>query len=158
MKSIRSRRVAAAILLAAAVASGCSTTGASVTYAFDPQFSFTEAKTYEWAKSKPLYASNALVEANVRFLTDRHLQAKGLNQAATNPALHAWIGYEPDYYPTYYTTTSGYQLRTLTINIARAGDGVVVWQGRAVGSIRTDAASGDLKSAVEGMLAHFPPK
>jgi hypothetical protein len=46
----------------------------------------------------------------------------------------------------------------LTINLTRAADNELVWQGRALGNIRTDASSGDLKKAVDGMLASFPPK
>jgi hypothetical protein len=46
----------------------------------------------------------------------------------------------------------------LTLNIARAADKQLVWQGRARGSIKTDASSGELKNAVDEMLANFPPK
>jgi hypothetical protein len=34
----------------------------------------------------------------------------------------------------------------------------LVWRGTALGTIYTDAASGDLKHAVEGILSNFPPK
>ena len=150
-------RALTAILLAAAAAGGCSTMGTStgVTYSYDPRFSFSDAKTYQWSSSRSTYGTNALVDANVRFLADRDLQAKGLSPATDRPALRAWVGYESDYY---YSSGSGYDLRVLTINLARAEDNVLVWQGRAVGSIRTDAASGDLKKAVDAMLANFPPK
>jgi hypothetical protein len=33
----------------------------------------------------------------------------------------------------------------------------LVWQGTAFGTINTDAASGDLKQAVQGILSNFPP-
>jgi len=46
----------------------------------------------------------------------------------------------------------------LTLNLARADDKELVRQGRASGAIRTDASSGELKKAVEGMLASFPPR
>jgi hypothetical protein len=95
------------------------------------------------------------VDANVRFLADRDFQAKGLALTPDKPALVAWIGYESDY-GGYYG--SSYDLRVLTLNLARAADNELVWQGRAFGSIRTDASSGDLKKTVEGMLASFPPK
>jgi hypothetical protein len=155
-------RAVAAIVLGVAVVGGCSTPGTSkstsVTYSFDPGFSFPDAKTYAWQTSKVSYGSNALVDANVRFLADRNFQAKGLSPAADKPALRAWVGSEADYYGGYYGSGSGYELRVLTLNLARADDNVLVWQGRALGSIRTDAASGDLKKVVDEMLANFPPK
>ena len=143
-----------AMLLLVAAASGCTTTAdTSITYSYDPSFSFSGPKTYAWVKSRP-YGHNALVEANVRFLADRDFQAKGLSLTADKPALLAWVGYEPDSY--YYG--GGSDLRVLTLNLARADDKELVWQGRARGAIRTDASSGELKKAVEGMLASFPPR
>jgi hypothetical protein len=49
------------------------------------------------------------------------------------------------------------ELRTLTLNLARADNNELVWRGMAAGAIKTDASSGDLKNVVEGMLANFPP-
>ena len=145
-----------AILLVVAAASGCNTTpNTSVTYSFDPSFSFSGPKTYAWVKSRTPYGPNALVEANVRFLSDRDFQAKGLTLTAGQPELVAWVGYDTDYYGYY---GNGYDLRVLTINVARADDNQLVWQGRARGSIKTDASSGELQKAVAGMLASFPPK
>jgi hypothetical protein len=150
------------ILLVVAVANGCSNTPAtSITYSYDPTFSFPDSKTYAWVKPKSTYGSNALVEANVRFLTDRDFERRGLRLTADKPALLAWIGYEPGYYYGYYYdyySSSAYDLRLLTLNVARAEDNQLVWQGRALGNIKTDASSGELKKAVEGMLANFPPK
>ena len=153
-------RAVTTILLCVAVAGGCSSTGTgtSVTYSYDPRFSFPDAKTYAWLSSRSAYGGYALVDANVRFLADRDLQGKGLSTTADNPALRAWVGYEPDYYSGYSGTGSGYELRVLTINVARAQDNVLVWQGRALGKFRTDAASDDLKKIVDAMLANFPPK
>jgi hypothetical protein len=71
-----------------------------------------------------------------------------------------------------------YQLRMLTLNIYRikhdtpspsdmsrmsmhkentAENIELVWRGTAFGTINTDAASGDLKEAVQGILSNFPP-
>jgi hypothetical protein len=154
--------VVAAILLVVAAAEGCSsiTSGTSVTYSYDPTFSFADSKTYAWVKPQAISGSNALLETNVRFVADHDLQARGLSLAADNPALLAWIGYDPDYYGSSYTYYGGgtYDLRVLTLNIARAADKQLVWQGRARGSIKTDASSGELKNAVDEMLANFPPK
>ena len=46
----------------------------------------------------------------------------------------------------------------LTLKVYRASDQVLLWQGTASGSIRTDAASDDLRKAVRTTLATFPPK
>ena len=43
-----------AILLLVAAASGCTTTDTSVTYSYDPSFSFSGPKTYAWVKSRPM--------------------------------------------------------------------------------------------------------
>ena len=155
MRFLPCSAVATMLLLVAAIV-GCSTTPpTSVTYSFDPRFAFSDSKTYAWVKSRSNYGYNPLVDANVRFLADRDFQAKGLALTPDKPALVAWIGYESDY-GGYYS--SSYDLRVLTLNLARAADNELVWQGRALGSIRTDASSGDLKKAVDGMLAGFPPK
>jgi hypothetical protein len=150
-----------AILLVVAVANGCSTAPAtSITYSYDPTFSFSDSKTYAWVKPKSISGSNALVEVNVRFFADRDFQARGLSLTADKPALLAWIGYESGYYGYYYSDygSSAYDLHALTLNVARAEDNKLVWQGRALGNIKTDASSGELKKAVERMLANFPPK
>jgi len=139
---------------------GCSLiygdSSSSVTYSYDPAFSFANSKSYAWLKSAPVYGQNALVEANVRYLTDRDFQAKGLSLTADKPALVAWVSYDSDYHGVYSSTP--YDLRTLTLNLARAEDRALVWQGRARGPIRADADSGDLKEVVDQMLARFPPK
>jgi hypothetical protein len=133
------------------IASGCATNARGVTFSFDPAFSFADSKTYAWSQA-PRYGLNSLVDANVRFLTDRDFEAKGL-KLADRPALLAWVGYDTDYY-----FSSDPEVRTLTLNVARADTKVLVWQGRARGNIRTDAMSDDLKKVVGEMLAHFPPK
>ena len=66
--------------------------------------------------------------------------------------LLVWMGYEFDY------NSYSYELRMLTLNISRADNNELVWRGTAAGDIRTDAASGELKKAVEGILTNFPPK
>jgi hypothetical protein len=142
------------LLAVVVIASGCNTMNRSsgVTYSFDPAYSFTEAKTYSWSQVAPRYGQNALVEANVRFLTDRDFEGKGL-KVADGPALLAWVGYESDYY-----SSGDPEVRILTLNVARADTKALVWQGRARGNIRTDAASDELKKVVGEMLGHFPPK
>ena len=51
--------------------------------------------------------------------------------------------------------SGSYELRTLDLNVYRADGQTLVWRGTASGS--TDAASGDLRTAVEGILATVPP-
>ena len=73
---LRSSTALAAIILVFVTVGGCSGTGGtSATYSYDPRFSFPESKTYQWGEAKPTYRQDSLLEANVRFLVDRELQA-----------------------------------------------------------------------------------
>jgi hypothetical protein len=141
----------AAATLAAALLGGCNSVpfvGSSVTYTYEPRYSFAEAVSYRWAGVQGPYARDSLLESNVRFVADGALGAKGLSTKADKPALIMSMRYE---------VNSAHDLRMLVLNIARADSGDVVWRGMATGSIKTDAASGELKTAVEAMLANFPP-
>jgi len=137
-----------AVGLAAMVFGGCSTTmGGSVKDSYVPQFGFQGAKTYRWAESGSPYGWDPLLEANVRFLSDRVLESKGLTRT-DQPALRVSIRYE----------SSGYshELRALSLNVSRADTNQLVWRGVATGTIRSDAASNDLSTAVQGILGNFP--
>ena len=140
---------ATAAVLAALFIGGCSTPmgGSSVRYSYDPVFGFPGAKTYRWAESGSSYGWDPLMEANVRFLSDPLLAGKGLTKA-DQAALSISIRYESSGY--------SYELRTLSLNVYRADTNQMVWRGLATGTIRTDAASGDLSAAVQGILANFP--
>jgi hypothetical protein len=46
----------------------------------------------------------------------------------------------------------------LTLKIYQRESKEIIWRGTAPGTINTDAASGDLKSAVQSVLSKFPPK
>jgi hypothetical protein len=46
----------------------------------------------------------------------------------------------------------------MTLYVSRADNNELVWRGVATGAIKTDASSGELKNAVEGVLANFPPR
>lgn len=150
----RFRAVAAAVL-ASVVFGGCSTTS---TYSYEPRVDFKEFKTYQWAEPRQTFGQDSLTEANVRFVADRELAAKGLALKADKADLLIWSGGEFDGSGYSYSYSSPYELRRLTLNISRADNKQLVWRGTAAGPIRTDAASGDLKKAVEGMLVNFPPK
>jgi len=138
-----------AAVSAAVFLGGCSTPmgGSSVKYSYDPQFGFQGAKTYRWAESGASYGWDPLLEANVRFLSDRLLESKGFTK--TDPsALTVSIRYESSGY--------SFELRALSLNVSRADTNQPVWRGLATGTIRTDAASGDLSAAVQGILANLP--
>jgi len=154
---LRSSTALAAIILVFVTVGGCAGRGgANATYSYDPRFSFPESRTYQWAEAKPTYRQDSLLEANVRFLVDRELQAKGLTSQTEKAALIVWIGYESN--PNIYGYAYGYELRALTLNVARPGGKELVWRGLATGAIKTDAASGELQNVVAGILANFPPK
>ncbi len=136
-----------AVLLAAAfILSGCA---ASINYTYDPAASFAGLKSYNWT-SQP----NDLVAKNVQYQADQALEKKGFTKTAENPDMLIWMNYENEIGIYQY----GYQLRMLTIGVQKAGSKQLLWQGSATGTINADAASGDLKKAVDGILANFPPK
>jgi len=138
----------AAVVLIAAFFIGC---GPSIKYAYDAGTSFPELKTYQWAPSSGIYRLDPLLETNVQFMADKNLGKKGLTRKAEKADLVVWMTYEAEYNKTF-------QLRMLTLNIARADNKEIVWRGTATGDIKTDAASKDLEEIVEGILANFPPR
>ena len=142
--------VAIAAPLAILIAGGCGTT---INHTYDPATNFGSLKSYAWAPRSPIYSQNNLVEANVQSIADPILEKKGFTKATANPDLV--ISVKLDNYP--YGSTEGYELRTLDLNVYRADGQTLIWRGTASGSISTDAASGDLNSAVQGILAAFPP-
>jgi len=156
MRSVVRFSALVAAFAAIVIVGGCTTVSKSttITYSYEPRFSFPEAKTYQWRKAAPTYRQDSLVEANARFVADRQLAAKGLTLQTDKADLIAWVAYEFD--PQSYSY--GRELRALSLNISRADDNELVWRGLATGTIRTDAASGELTKAVEGILVNFPPK
>jgi hypothetical protein len=155
MQSVLRFSAAAAAFAALVILGGCSTASkdTTITYSFEPRFSFPEAKTYQWRTSMPTYRKDSLVEANVRFVADRELAAKGLTLQTDKADLIVWMAYEFD--PQNYSY--GRELRALSINVSRTSDNELVWRGLATGTIRTDAASEELKKSVQGILVNFPP-
>jgi Domain of unknown function (DUF4136) len=134
-----------AVVFAVMVFGGCA--GSSVKYSYDPQFGFQGAKTYRWAESGSTYGWDPLLEANVRFLSDRLLEAKGFTRT-DQPALRVSIRYE---------SSGSHELRALSLYVFRADTNQLVWRGVATGTIRSDAASSDLSAAVQDILGNFPP-
>jgi Domain of unknown function (DUF4136) len=135
-----------AIVFAVMVFGGCA--GSSVKYSYDPQFDFQGAKTYRWAESGLPYGWDPLLEANVRFLSDRLLEAKGFTRTE-QPVLRVSIRYE--------SSGSSHELRALSLYVFRSDTNQLVWRGVATRTIRWDAASSDLPAAVQDILGSFPP-
>jgi hypothetical protein len=140
--------LAAAVILTAVLLGGC---GPSIKYAYDARAGFPEMKTYQWAASSGIYRLDPLLEANVQYFADKDLGKKGLTRKTDKADLIVWMNYEAEY-------NKNFQLRMLTLNVARADNREMVWRGTATGDIKTDAASKDLEEIVEGILSNFPPK
>jgi hypothetical protein len=140
-----------AAALAVVFVGGCAAplVGTSVRYSYEPRYSFAALKTYRWAEAKPQYGKDPLLESNVRFLADGVLQAKGFASRTDQADFIVSTRYEGSY---------TYELSSLTLYVSRADNNELVWRGVATGAIKTDASSGDLKNAVEGVLANFPPR
>lgn len=138
------------LVSAALILSGCAT---SYNHSFDPATGFGGLKTYGWVSSGITGASSDLIVKNVQYYADQALEAKGFRKTAENPDMLLSVQYENEIGIDEY----GYRLRMLTIGIQKADGKQSIWRGTATGSISTDAGSGDLKSAVQGILAKFPP-
>jgi hypothetical protein len=95
----------------------------------------------------------SLVAANVQFFADQVLEQKGFKKTSENPDM--LISIETEYEIGSY---DGYQLRMLTLKIVQRESKELIWRGTAPGTINADAASNELKSAVQNVLAKFPPK
>jgi hypothetical protein len=136
---------------AAVILTGCA---ATINYTYDPAASFAGLKSYNWTMSGTSSQVNDLVVKNVQYQADQVLEKKGFTKTTENPDMMIWMSYENEIGINQY----GYQLRMLTLGIQKAGSKQPLWQGSAMGTINADAASGDLKKAVDGILANFPPK
>jgi hypothetical protein len=133
------------------IGGGCAT---AVNHSYDPLTNFAPLKTYAWVPGSAAYSQTGLVEANVQFLADAILGKKGFSRATATPDFVILV--RPESYPV--GGSESYELRILDLNVYRPDGRTLIWRGTASGSISTDSASGDLKKAVEGILAAFPPK
>lgn len=159
-------------LLSVLLMGGCAT---SIKYLYDTKTSFPEQKSYTWAPSSAMYRQDPLLETNVQALADQLLAQKGLTRISGKSDLMISVSYEFESSLYQYS----YQLRALTLNVYKTRRDMpsssdmlktsmhrettienkeLVWRGTAFGCINTDAASGDLKQAVQGILSHFPPQ
>jgi hypothetical protein len=140
------------ILLAVLIIGGCA---ATIKYSYDTRTGFSGLRSYAWAPSSSGYGgTDSLLEANVRVLADQLLGQKGFTKVPEKSDLLISMNYESELGYSQY----GYQLRMLTLSIYKSERKELIWRGTASGSISTDAASDDLKRAVEGILSNFPPK
>jgi hypothetical protein len=151
-KERRSLVLSATLFLSVLSLGGCT----SIEHSYNTSAGFLGLKNYAWAPSSVPYGSSvgpdSLVEANVKVLADQFLGQKGFTEVAEKPDLLISMNYEPE---------SGYGLRTLTLNIYKSEQKELIWRGTAsesIGRISTDAASGDLRRAVQGILSKFPPR
>jgi hypothetical protein len=140
-----------AVVLAVLIMGGCAK---AIKYSYDMNTSFSGLNTYKWEPSSPPYRQDPLLEANVQFLADEAFAKKGLSIASEKPDMLVSMSYEYEVMNSKYI----YQLRTITLNIYKSENRELIWRGSAFGNIKTDAASEDLKQAVEGILLNFPPK
>jgi hypothetical protein len=140
-----------AVVLAVLVMGGCAK---AIKYSYDINTSFSGLNSYKWEPSSPPYRQDPLLEANVQFLADQALAKKGFSMTSEKPDLLVSMSYEYEVVNYKYI----YQLKTITLNIYRAENNELIWRGSAFGTIKTDAASEDLRKAVQGILLNFPPK
>ena len=147
----RSGFIFVALLAAMIILGGCY----GVKYIYDPGTNFSELKSYAWTPASHMGRKESLVVANVQFVADQVLEQKGFKKTLENPDL--LISIENEYEIGTYNN-DGYQRRMLTLKIYRRESKELIWQGTAPGAINTDAASNDLKKAVQDVLANFPPK
>jgi hypothetical protein len=142
-----------AVVLAVLIAGGCAK-GIGIKYSYDIKSSFSGLSTYNWEPSTTPYRQDYLLETNVQFLADQTLEKRGFNRTAEKPELLISMSYEHEVTVTKYN----YQLRVLTLNIYKSENKELIWQGTASGPIKTDAASEDLRQAVQDVLSNFPPR
>jgi hypothetical protein len=143
--------MALAVPVSIVLAGGCATT--TTNHAYDPSASFGSLRRYAWGPGSPGYSPNSLVEANVRALADPLLEKKGFQRVTATPDVVISIRF--DNYPV--GTSGSYEVRFLDLSVYRADGQTLMWRGTASGSINTDAVSPDLRNAVQGILAAFPP-
>ena len=138
------------LLAAGVILAGCAT---GFNYSFDPAASYTGLKSYSWVTTGTMGQTSDLVVKNVQYQADQILEKKGFRKTTENPDMLVSVNYENEIGINQY----GYQLRMLTLGIQKADGKQLIWRGTATGTINADAASNDLKSAVDGILKSFPP-
>ena len=141
----------AAMCLAFLMAAGCGARK-SVTYVHVSNSPIQELKTYQWGKAEGLYRQDPILEAHVQRLTDQYLGKRGLIRKTGAADLLVWMSYEYEY------SDLSDKIKSLSLNISRGAGGDLLWQGTAVGNMRSDTSGSDLQKALEGIFAGFPAK
>ena len=144
------RAMMATVLSSVLVLGGCTT----FKYTFDMKSSFTEQKSYAWAPAMFTNQSGRLLESNVQVLADQLLAQKGFRKTAEKGDLEVMVGFTS----ISYRDKDTYEIEQLTLSFYKTEKKELVWRGTAFGTINVEAASDDLKKAVEGILSNFPPK
>ena len=156
MRRLKSKlRTAMTVVIAVGIpiTGGCATINYSYNCFCDREINFAKLKTYKWGLSTTPSRKDSLVESNVRCIADQVLKDKGFEKSEKVDLV---ISVDYDYERLSYQY--GYQIRMLSLNVSLAESRAPVWRGMAMGIIRTDAASGDLKTAVQGIISKFPRK
>jgi Domain of unknown function (DUF4136) len=153
----RSGSIRASLLAAGVVLYGCA---ATINHTYDPVASFAGLRSYDWATTGTLgpthyqWNDSTLVVKNVQYDADQVLEKKGFTKTTEKPDFLITISYDYETGINQY----GYELRMLTLQVHKADNKQLLWQGSATSKIKADSASGNLRKAVEDILASFPPK
>jgi hypothetical protein len=151
------------VFMSVLILGGCAT---AIKYSYDTKASFSGGESYTWAQSSAISQQDPLLETNIQAFADQLLAQKGFNRKSGKADLMISMSYEFDSSSYQYSSQNSYQLRMLTLNIYKMSmnkentieNKELVWRGTAFGTVNTDAASGDLKQAIQGILSNFPPK
>ncbi len=177
-----SRILISILLLSILFVLGCAP---AIKYSYELNTNFSQLKTYTWVKPSGMYSNDPLLETNVQILTDQILAQKGFSRVLENPDLALSMSYEfdgvvyQDNYRLRMLSLYVYSMRSAMAappptapapatpapppGASMQTRGVpqrmeVIWRGTATGTIKTDAASGNLKKVVEEILSNFPPR
>lgn len=173
------------VFLSVLITEGCAT---AIKYSYDMRISFSELKSYMWASSSVMDKQDSLLGINVQARADQLLAQKGFIKVSENPDLMISMSYEfgsgiyRDGYQLRMLTLNIYKIKRdmstpsdmpkMSMDKGNTAEKKeLVWRGTAFGtihissgllpeepSIDTNAASGDLRKAVQGILSNFPPK
>lgn len=142
------------VLIVLLMTGGCAKK-ADINHFYGLNQDFSGLKRYVWDTPSSIVAlsrQDRLVDENVRVLANHQLSQKGFHESSEKPDFNILLKYEYEDY-----TPLSYRLSMLTLNIYRAESKELLWRGTASGSIHVDMASGELRKAVQDILAQFPP-
>ena len=161
----------AAIVLSAALTTGCSTIQVESDY--DRQVDFSKYTTYRWiphvkgTEDNPLMR-DPLIESHVRSAVDAELAGKGFRKIDEGHPdfLVAWYFTSRNrvdvthYYGYWHPYTDVYRYRegTLILDMVDRADKELIWRGWATGVLEERGKLNDqIKYSVRKLLDRFPP-